>query len=463
MSLTPPFPTLRLPQPALGWLAIFALVGLSALCLVAQVGGVLRLLFPAGALAVGGWLYWRYPLLYVGFTWWIWFLSPWVRRVVDQQGGWVDPSPILLAPLLVALVTLVTLVRSLPKSLAQGGLPFLLCLLAVVYGWLVGLIQNSPVSAILECLGWITPILFGFHLFMFWQQYPACRHNLQRIFLWGTLLMGGYGVWQYLTAPEWDRFWMVNAGLNSIGTPETLGIRVFSTMNAPQPFAGVLMAGLMLLFCDRASLRFAAGGVGYLAFLLSSARSAWLSWLVALLSFLPALKARLQMQLIGSLLVLAIVVIPLINLEPFSTVIAPRLQSLSNVESDGSYAARSSGYNQLLGEILTNPIGRGFGASTESGEIGARDSGILALFLALGWLGGIPYLVGIGLIFFRLFQGAEGRVDAFAGVARSIALGTFSQIGLNVATAGAIGMVLWSFLGIGMAANQFYQQRERSR
>jgi hypothetical protein len=447
----------------LGWLAIFALVGLSALCLVAHVGGVLRLLFPAGTFVVGGWLYWRYPLLYVGFTWWIWFLSPWVRRVVDQQGGWVDPSPILLAPLLVTLITLVTLLRWLPKSLKQGGLPFLLCILAVIYGGLVGLIQNSPTSAILNCLGWIAPVLFGFHLFMFWRHYPDYRQNLQRVFLWGTLLMGGYGVAQYLIAPEWDRFWMVNAGLSSIGTPEPLGIRVFSTMNAPQPFAGVLMAGLLLLFCDRASLRFAAGGVGYLAFLLSSARSAWLSWLLALLSFLPSLKASLQMRLIGSLFVLAIVVIPLINLEPFSTVIAPRLQSLSNVEADGSYNARSNGYNQLLGEILVNPIGEGFGATTESGEIGARDSGILALFLSLGWFGGIPYLAGMGLIFFRLFQGTESRFDVFAGASRAIALGAFSQIGLNVATAGAIGMVLWSFLGIGMAANQFYQQRDKSR
>ena len=96
----------RLLYPAPAWIAILSLVLFSALCLVVHAGGVLRYAFPAGSLAVGTFLYWRYPLLYVGFTWWIWFLAAFVRRLVDVQAGWVDPSPVLLAPFFVTIVSL---------------------------------------------------------------------------------------------------------------------------------------------------------------------------------------------------------------------------------------------------------------------------------------------------------------------------------------------------------------------
>ena len=42
----------------------------------------------AATLAVGALLYWRRPGLYIGFTWWLWFLTPEVRRLVDYQQGW---------------------------------------------------------------------------------------------------------------------------------------------------------------------------------------------------------------------------------------------------------------------------------------------------------------------------------------------------------------------------------------
>lgn len=449
---------LALLQPALAWIAILGLVFFSALCILVHAGGILRWAFPLGTFAVGVFLYLRYPILYLGFTWWIWFLTPWVRRLVDYQSGWVDPSPVLLAPPLVTLVTFATFVRYLPKSYYQGSLPFILCSVGVFYGFLSGLIQNSNRDALLSLLEWLTPILFGFHLFVNWRDYPSYRQNTQRVFLWGVLVMGTYGICQYLVAPEWDRFWLNNAVLASptFGTPEPLGIRVWSTMNSPQPFACVMMAGLLLLFSTQGNLRFPAAGAGYLAFLLSSARSAWLSWLVALLVFMPSLKARLQMRLIISIMVAAVFVLPLANIEPFSTAITPRLESLSNVKKDSSYNARSEGYSELLSLALSEPLGKGLGSTVSSDSIGSRDSGILSMLFSLGWFGTIPYLGGIILLFFKLFQGSEGRVDSFASATRAIAVGTFAQIGLNVVMVGVNGIVLWGFLGMSMAAHKYY-------
>ncbi len=446
----------HLVQPALAWTAILGLIIFSALCILVHAGGILRLAFPAGAFAVGVFLYCRYPVLYLGFMWWIWFLTPWVRRLVDYQSGWVDPSPILLAPPLVTLITFATLLRYLPQSYRQGSLPFILSLAGVFYSFLVGLIKNSPTAATLSLLGWLTPILLGFHLFVNWRDYPRYRQNIQRTFLWGVLVTGAYGVLQYLVAPEWDRFWLSHQDTFAFGIPEPLGIRVFSTMNSPQPFAVVMMAGLLLLFSSKVALSFPAAGVGYLAFLLSAARSAWLGWLVGLLIFLPSLKAHLQMRLVVTILVMVLCVIPLTTMQPFSGAISSRLQTFSNTKQDDSYRARSEGYNNLLGRALSELPGQGMGSVINSDSLGSNDSGILSIFFSMGWFGTIPYLGGILLLLFSMMQHAEARFDSFMNVSRAISLGVFVQIGLNPATVAIFGMIFWGFLGISMAAHKYY-------
>lgn len=443
-------------QPTLAWLAMLGFGAFTILCILAHVGGLLRLAFPAGAFLVGIFLYSRYPILYLGFTWWIAFLSPLVRRLVDFQSGWVDPSPVLLAPFLVMMVTGLTLVKKLPKSLQIGGLPLVLSITGVAYGFLVGMIKQAPVSAIVGLLNWIAPILLAFHLFVNWRDYPRYRQNIQRVFVWGALITGAYGVFQYLVAPQWDRYWLVNTGLLAFGKPEPLSIRVFSTMNSPGPFATVMMAALLLLFSSQSVIRFPAGAVGYLSFLLSMVRAAWLGWVIAVLTFIPSLKPKLQVRLVVTVMVMAICVVPLVNMEPFSTTISARLQSFTNAKEDTSYNDRITGYTEILGEALSQVSGEGLGYYIKSDSLGANDSGILSMFFYLGWFGTLPYLGGIALMYFNLFQSSVGRSDAFMSAARAISLGVFAQIGLGSATAALSGVVMWSFAGAALAAQKYY-------
>src|ERR1700689_1401054 len=86
-------------------LAIGGLVAVSAICLLAGTGATLRILYPTMALVVGVFLIFTSKPTYTSFTWWLWFLSPFLRRLIDYHSGWVDPSPVLLAPLLVTLVS----------------------------------------------------------------------------------------------------------------------------------------------------------------------------------------------------------------------------------------------------------------------------------------------------------------------------------------------------------------------
>ncbi|MBA3921665.1 MAG: O-antigen ligase domain-containing protein [Nostocaceae cyanobacterium] len=453
----------RFGQSIPGWLAINALLLFSAVCYLSGAGALLRLVFPPLSLAVGIFLYVRYPVLYVGYSWWLWFLIALFRRMIDYRSGWDKQGVILIAPYLVSLITLATLFRYLPKSFRMGGLPFIISFAGVFYGFLIGLVSYSPILVFRNMLDWITPVLFGFHLFVNWRHYPQYRQNAQTVFLWGVLLTGTYGLVQFLIAPEWDRFWLLKSELTSMGHPEPFGIRVWSTMHSPAPFTTVMMAGLILLFSSNHPLRLPASVAGYLAFLLSLVRAAWGGWVIAVLSLLSTLKPKLQMRLMLTILVLVLCVVPLTTIEPFSKIISERFQSFSNLKQDQSYNDREANYDRKLSLALSNGLGNGIGGTWVLNEKNGKlepiviDSGILDTFFALGWFGTIPYFGGMMMILYKLYQGSESRNDSFANAARSIGLSVFLQLIFSSLMLGLSGIVLWGFMGIGMAANKYHQ------
>jgi len=446
-------------QPSDGWLVILGFVLLTSALLVLRQGRILNYGFPAGAFLVGIYLYRKYPVLYFSFTMWVWFLCCLVRRIVDLQAGWTNPSPILLAPSLVSFVSILGICQNLPQIIRDGGFPFLLCGASIVYSFFIGMVSQSPVATIINFLGWFTPISLGLHLFAHWRDYPLFQKNISRTFLWGTLVVGIYGLVQYFFAPEWDTFWMENTyrelGLDSIGKPEPFEIRVFSTLNAPQALGAMLMPGLLLLFTSKSMFRAPAGISGFLSFLLSSARSAWVSWSVGLLAYASSLTIKLQFRLILSFLIGILVLSPLVAIEPFASAITPRVESLFDVKGDGSVQGRAETFNRLLDGALVSFVGKGVGQDGGAGN----DQGILVLLFSLGWIGLIPYLIGIALAFLGAIQNPAMKADAFSSSALAIALGSFSQVTTNVATSGILGAMFWTFLGIGMAATKYHKNQ----
>ena len=219
-------------------MAILGLVLFSAASILVGAGGILRFVFPLLSFAVGVFLYLRYPILYIGFTYWLWILTPFVARLIDYRNGFDPLRLVIVTPYLVTLITLATFLRYFPSYFRQGGLPFVLAFAAVFYSFLIGLINNSPIAVARSLLDHLTPILFGFYFFVNWRNYPQYRECILRTFLWGVLMTGIYGVYQYLVAPEWDRLWLINSGdlVISMGKPEPLMIRVWSTMNSPGTF-----------------------------------------------------------------------------------------------------------------------------------------------------------------------------------------------------------------------------------
>ena len=449
-------------QPAQAWLAILTLTLFSALCLLVHASSILNIAFPAGSFAVGAFLYWRYPVLYLGFTWWVWFLSPFISRLVEYQNGWTDSGLrlIIVSPYLVTMLTCVSFFRHLPRMYQQDGLPFVLAFIGVFYSFLVGLVKNYPLTEIIQALlSWLPAIFFGFHLLVNWRDYPSYRQNTQRTFCWGVLVLGVYGVVQYLVAPEWDRFWLKNSEelLFCCGWPEPLMIRVWSTSNTPATFASVMVAGLLLLFSSQEALRVPAAVAGYLAFLLSVVRAAWGSWFVGLLTLITSVKPALQMRLLITIFVMGVCLYPLTSIDPFSEIINSRLQSFSNITEDHSLSERSELYAGHLDSALSEGLGKGLGG----GKL--VDAGILEILSSLGWFGTIPYVGGIILLFFNLFQYTEVRFDFFMNAARAISFSIFIMLPATNTMVLLHGMLFWGFSGIAVAAHKYYQHQHTTK
>ncbi|BAT54946.1 hypothetical protein NOS3756_39210 [Nostoc sp. NIES-3756] len=455
------------PQP-LAWLAILSLVLFTLVCIFGGAAGILRTGYVVLSFIVGAFLYIKYPALYVGFTWWLWFVTPFIARVVDYKSVW-DPSRFMLvSQYIVTLLTFHTLLKELPKSLRQGGLPFVLAFIGVFYGCLIGIIKTSPFTAARGLLDWLTPVTFGFYLFINWRDYPLYRRTLERTFTWGVLITGIYGVVQFLNPPDWDLFWLLNTKLTSMGDPEPLKLRVWSTMASPAPYAAMMMAGLILLFSNKQLIRIPASAVGYLAFLLTTVRTLWGGWLIAFFTFITSLKAHLQMRLFITILIMALCTVPLTQIEQFSDTITTRFQTFSNLEDDDSARIRQKIYEQGLHSALTNGLGNGVGNTFIVNEKGVLepiiiDSGILDIFFTLGWFGAIFYLLGILMVFTQAFQYLEYSFDSFMAASRAISLGMLSTLLGNSGMLGMSGMILWGFIAIAMAGHKYHVHQRMSK
>lgn len=449
-------------EPASAWIAMLGFTLITILCLVAGAGTILRPLFVVGAFGVGILLYRRSLVLYLGFTWWLWILTPLVSRLIDYRSGYDPKRLILVAPYLVSLITLTAMVRHFPSAHRQNGLPFILSIVGVLYGTSIGLVQSSPFSVFRSLLDWLTPISLSFYLFVNWRRYPDYSKNLQRVFTWGVLVTGAYGIYQYLVAPAWDRYWLIESEMyTSAGNPEPLGLRVWSTMQSPGPFSSFMLAGLLLLFSSQSFLRLPAMAVGYLSFLLSLVRSAWGAWFLGLLHIAISLKPKLQVRLVLTIIVIAICITPLATIEPFSGVIIKRLLTLSNLQNDNSFSDRSENYEENIGLALKSWMGNGIGRSwviDADGTLGVVvvDSGIIETLLTIGWLGAIPYFTGLFLMMFKVLQSSVGRSDVFMNAARGISVSFFSQLIFGSSITGFSGILLWMFLGASMAADKYH-------
>jgi hypothetical protein len=421
---------------------------------------ILNYAFPGLSFLVAIILYSRNPILYNGFSWWIWFLAALVRRLVDLRSGFTEPSPLLLAPYLVNMASCMTMGKSLTRKIQGDDMPFLLVFYGVLYGAIVGVITKSFTTVFIGTLNWLAPILFGFNIYKNWRFYPEYKQNTQRVFAWGILLMGVYGVFQYFQLSEWDLLWLKETGLESaagsIDESTGGGMRIWSTMQSTEPFSAVMAGGLLLLISRDSPLSIASSVVGYIAFLLTLARSAWLGWLAGLIKMMLTLSPKQKARLLSLLICLSVFVVPLSLSEQFSEKITGRLNSLSNVKDDPSAQIRQGAFDQQINQALTNPVGNGI-------ENNSMDSALLSTLFYLGWVGTIPYTIGLYMACYRLFKIPGAKSNTFVSACQGIAISSLVRFPVNGSNSGVSGVMLWTFIALGLASEKYNRHQSNQK
>lgn len=431
---------------------LVALGTVLALCGLVYGAGVLRILFPAAAVAVGLMLYLRSQASYLSYTFIVWFVSPLVRRLIDLRAGWVDPSPVLLAPLLVTLISTLdfpSIFRGNPKF----RWPYMLAISGVLYGVGISFVRSGPAGVTVPLLNFVAPIFFGAYIVSNWSRCHQLAEAFDRILICGVLVMGIYGIAQYQFAPAWDTNWMINEDNATFGRAEPLGIRVFSTLNSPIPFGDVMMAGLLILANRRGWAGRLVPLVGYLALGLSLARTAWLGWVTGI-SVLVISSKLTRVRVVFGVVLLSIVAPSLASTNPITDVISKRIQTFASPKQDFSFSVRLAAYEQYVGALLADPFGQGI--SNQGYEIntkvgfGPHDSAVLEVLRCLGWVGGLAYLVAVTVLIRRAIARSDTEEPAFQSY-RAIAYGLvpaalFASVFLSVS-----GVVFWTVLSLASA------------
>ncbi len=440
------------PLDRLAYAALLSTAGVGAAGFMGPFAAVVELLYPLVATLAAALLLWRRPALYLGFTWWVWFLTPEVRRLVDYRIGYTEASLVMLAPFLVSGVALFAVFSRLSYLPRPYRLPLGFVATGLLYAYSVGVLYNGPVTATFDLLTWGVPVIVGAYVLTHTHHAAAFREVTRRVFVWGLLIMGLYAAVQYFYLPAWDGYWMDNAGLGSIGVSEPQEVRVFSTLNSPGPYAAVMMAGLLLVFTGRGFVTALGAGAGFLGFALAAVRATWAGWLVGFIVVAASLPLRLRARLLGTLFLLVLVAAPLFTVGPVAELLSQRLQSFTDLGSDVSFNERLELYSSLPEFTAGNPLGRGLGSTGVASSLSAGkatlqnlDSGVIAVLYSFGVLGTLYFVGGAAALLGAALRGGLRSRNVTDAAYIGITVAAISQLAFGNAWGGVSGMILWVF------------------
>ncbi|WP_454871677.1 O-antigen ligase family protein [Paraburkholderia xenovorans] len=452
---------LRLP------LLLFAVtLGLIAL----HQGRLVEYFFPFAAFGIALLLYWRSPAHYLGFVCWLFFLTPEVRRLADfVNGAFNDQSPIMIAPLLAVALTGLTLLKHVSLLGQRRAAPLVLIVIALLYAYVVGMAQVGPAAATYTLINWLYPVMVAFYLTVTWRHYPDYHRVLLKTFVYGGLLMSVYGLVEFVSPMPWDAFWLIASKMQSEGQPVPFGMRVSSTMNSCGPFAVTLMTILLMSFAARGKARIVLGCVGIPVLLLTSARSTWGGFAIALAYSFLMLNGKSRMRLLAGVLGLAVMAAPLMMIDQVAEPVIQRFSTMENLGQDNSYQARAEFYKSFFSSAFTDIAGQGLGTiglgtklsdDKSSTAMVDFDSGLMEVPFVMGWPGTLLYATGVLMLLWRAYRASRLHPNdllAISGVGVAVAI--FSMmIFINTLTS-VSGMFF--FLGVTLPVISLRYARER--
>jgi hypothetical protein len=425
----------------------------------------LRVVYPILALVIALRLQQVSVAAYVSFVFWLWFLSPLVRRIADYYGGWQDQSLILLTPYLVSALVLTRVIDwalhpHAPRPRVAGMSVLLLAAAGVALGVPFGVFKSVN-AAMVEMLNYFLPLLFGWYVATSGDHAQDIGRALSATFSRAAVVIGGYGVYQFTAAPPWDANWIINTEMTTVGAPEPFGIRVFSTMHSPGVLGFFLVFGLALWIARPVASGLPGAALSAATLVLSLVRSAWLAFAATTILVVASLKPKQQVKAIVFATAMTLVTGAFVLTPEMSQIFGNRFSTMQRLDDDESAVSRWQGHVAMLDFIVREPLGLGVGQLDPTIEtyLSMRDSVFVGILVQSGLVGGILYLMGLAgltLQLWRYYRHAltpEGRAFACVG------LGMLPASFLGVINAGPVGFCLWTIGGLALADRHLARRR----
>jgi hypothetical protein len=445
------------PLTAQAWTLIGFLIATTTMALLLHVSKILLVAFPLLALLVGIFLYTSFPAQYLALNWWIWFLAPMISRMVEQQNGLTQDGlkTIILTPYLVTSVCAIGLIGE-GKLFRKDDTPFMLALAALLYALVISLIIRHPLGKVAQgFLRWVPGIFLALYLSKQWRRYPEFAAITQTTFFWGILVMSLYGVCQYIYVPEWDLYWWnISPNLQmSIGWPTPYKLRIWSTLNTPMVFSVTMIAGLAISFSKRLPLSYLMLPLGVTALLLSDVRAAWGGAVLGLFLLLISAGHRLKLRMSWNIAFSAVASSIAILGTPMFGSILTRLETFNDLQNDVSLVGRQALYTNYFDQAIGNFVGNGIGGET------LVDAGLLEPLVILGWVGCVPFLASVLLLFYALLRCAKSYNDDFSKACAAAVFGIFLTILSNNMFTLFPGVLFWGLSSLAIAGLKYNSLR----
>ncbi len=439
-----PIPDSRLVLLAL----VLATLGLGLLH-----SGMARPVFVLGCAWVG-YLAWREgPARSVQVAIGLFSMAPFLRRIVDLGAGFDQSGIMLLGPVLAILVPVVELRDVLMRRSRHDSdyAPLLVVGCCILYGGLLSAFQGEALDGGVGVVKGLAPLLYGAWIMRRARGDDSVVQAAAQAFMVVTPPMGLYAMLQYANPPEWDRYWMVYAGMNSIGQPLPFLVRCFSTMNSPASYATFSACGLLLFgYCRRGWLPALLALPVSIGLALSLYRTAWIALAVGMLYCACFLRTRQR----SILLVLAVVAAGLVaaNTTEFGDKLVQRVASFGQASEDGSGRERVEQLVAIYNDADNLLIGGGL-ASLRLPRAGllAVDGEVVAALLAMGVIVGPVFLLALAWTGLQALARVRGRDGPTAIVCGAVVLGALAQMPLASITSGELGFLFFLFVGLATA------------
>ncbi len=357
-----------------------------------------------------------------------------VRRLLDYQALEFSSTPItsLLPPLLAMMMGLAGLEtwREVPRAVRT---PLIMILAALMYGLMIGI--RNGFGAIYGFVSWSTPL--GLFLFMFYLKptLAQVRSWLITLIVVATLA-AAYGWVQFTLLPPWDKFWVVQSGMSSLGKPEALSVRFFGPMSNPGGLANLcLLAVVPMVVYPKWRAFFGPLGVAMVVFLVVSilmtrARTTWLVLVAAVGLYALLGRASDQVRIVMASVVLVGVVAAALPMLPGGNTATTRLSTFTDLSSDGSVNGRLKFTRLMTQQIMVKPFGWGLGSSGLNARVGSKvsvtafDNGLLQFPYTFGWMGAALFITALVRLWIALRKAPElpGEFGAIQRLAQCLVL-----------------------------------------